>query len=389
MRISPKLSLASAFEPRLTSYASRVKPRGLVVGLAIAGSLGGAWACGARTGIGVVDEVGNDGGGENGATSRDSGCDPPSCAQGGPGLTNCGTTSECCCTSLAVSGRTFFRTYTNLGSGSTGEADPATVSDFHLDKYLVTVGRFRQFVNAWDGGAGYTPPAGSGKHEYLNGGLGLANSESPGTYEPGWLESNATYIAPTNANLGCDPSYATWTPSVGSHENLPMNCVNAYEAYAFCIWDGGFLPSEAEWEYAAAGGSQQREYPWGSTDPGTNNQYAIYGDGVPSPQGCYYPSGEVCSGVVNIAPVGTAIRGAGRWSQLDMAGDVAEWTLDGYGTYVDPCIDCAYLLASNPYTSRVARGGAFDLTNLFPWNRNFGPPTARVSYYGLRCARTP
>jgi formylglycine-generating enzyme required for sulfatase activity len=37
------------------------------------------------------------------------------------------------------------------------------------------------------------------------------------------------------------------TSSAGSKENLPINCVNWWESYAFCIWDGGFLPSEAEW----------------------------------------------------------------------------------------------------------------------------------------------
>jgi hypothetical protein len=38
------------------------------------------------------------------------------------------------------------------------------------DKYLVTVGRFRQFVAAWSNGGGWTPDAGSGTHAYLPGG---------------------------------------------------------------------------------------------------------------------------------------------------------------------------------------------------------------------------
>jgi formylglycine-generating enzyme required for sulfatase activity len=113
--------------------------------------------------------------------------------------------------------------------------------------------------------------------------------------------------------------------------------VNWFEAYAFCIWDGGFLPSEAEWEYAAAGGSQQREYPWGSTDPGMGNEYAIYNN--------YYPSG--------VAPVGTTTLGAGLWGQLDLLGEVHEWNLDWYATYDDPCVDCADLAAAS---DRVTRG---------------------------------
>ncbi|MGA3123092.1 MAG: SUMF1/EgtB/PvdO family nonheme iron enzyme [Polyangiaceae bacterium] len=183
----------------------------------------------------------------------------------------------------------------------------------------------------------------------MNGGLGLANSGSAGTYETGWDATDwNTYVATGagaastwDTNLNCQATDVTWTSAAGSQENLPINCVDWYEAYALCIWDGGFLPSEAEWEYVAAGGSQQLEYPWGSMDPGTTNQYAIY-------------SGYYTANPTNIAPVGTATLGAGYWGQLDMAGEVFEWNLDGYATYVDPCTNCANLTTTLP---RVLPGG--------------------------------
>src|SRR5258707_2617317 len=103
-----------------------------------------------------------------------------------------------------------------MDGGLTGLADPATLSTFRLDKYEVTVGRFRRFVSAWNGGAGFTPPAGSGKHGHLNAGLGLANSAAAGTYESGWSESDDKQIAPTDDNLGLCRGYATWTPSPSS-----------------------------------------------------------------------------------------------------------------------------------------------------------------------------
>ena len=279
-----------------------------------------------------------------------------------------------------MTGGTYSRTYTNSGTGATGLADPATVSSFRSDKYLVTVGRFRQFVTGWSGGAGYRPPAGSGKHAHLNGGSGL--NATAGGYEPGWVATDDSSVAPTASNLVCsggiNPDY-TWTPSVGTQETLPMNCVSWFEAYAFCIWDGGFLPSEAEWEYAAAGGSQQLEYPWGSVDPGTSNEYAIYD--------CNYPIGSGrCTGVANIAPVGTATLGAGRWGQLDLAGELTEWNLDWYAAYAN-CTDCADVTVS---ASRVTRGGLYSYLAWLPPTRSEGEtPSGRGPNIGFRCARTP
>jgi formylglycine-generating enzyme required for sulfatase activity len=306
---------------------------------------------------------------------------PPSCSAGTAGTTTCGVTGESCCASVDVASGTFDRAYTNAGNGPTGLANPATLSEFRLDKYDVTVGRFRVFVGAWT--AGFTPPAGSGKHTHLNGGKGLANVVAAGTFEPGWAAADDANVAPTTTNLDCDPADATWTEAPAGNEGLPITCANWYEAYAFCIWDDSFLPSESEWEYAAAGGSQQREYPWGNAAPGTANQYAIYG--------CYYPNGSgACEETpVNIAPVGTAPLGAGLWGQLDLTGEVYQWTLDTYADYVDPCKDCASLSATLP--DRVRRGGAFgyDETVLTPSLRSHIAPAHRDGNFGFRCARTP
>jgi formylglycine-generating enzyme required for sulfatase activity len=77
------------------------------------------------------------------------------------------------------------------------------------------------------------------------------------------------------AAVKCSATYQTWTDSAGSNESRPMNCITWYEAFAFCIWDGGRLSTEAEWNYAAAGGSEQRQYPW-SVPPGSTTIDCTY-----------------------------------------------------------------------------------------------------------------
>jgi formylglycine-generating enzyme len=330
----------------------------------------------------------NECGGTTGGTCVAGTCEiPPSCALGGAGMTFCapgGSGTESCCTSLEVPGGDYFRRYTNDGSRATGTADSATVSGFRLDKYEVTVGRFRQFVAAYNNNTWTNRVTkGAGKHAHLNGGQGLANSGTGGGFESGWDDTSYNgNVRPIDANLSCDSAYATWTASVGGNENKPINCVNWYEAEAFCIWDGGFLPSEAEWEYVAAGGDEQREYPWGTTAPGTDSSYAI--------SYCYYPSGSrSCTGTANIAAVGYASQGEGRWHQLDLAGNVAEWNVDwSVSAYGNPCTDCAFLSgASYPY--RGARGHGFSDGPGLPPVRGDATPTGRSRALGFRCARTP
>jgi formylglycine-generating enzyme required for sulfatase activity len=183
--------------------------------------------------------------------------------------------------------------------------------------------------------------------------------------------------------LNCFGLYATWTSTADADEKLPINCVNWFQAYAFCIWDGGFLPSEAEWSYAAAGGSEQRKYPWGSTDPGANADTAIYN--------CYYATAaghNVCEGIQNIAPVGHA-SGTGAWGQRDLGGNVYEWTLDWNAPYAASCNDCAVVVGDG---QRVDRGGAYDDTSadlLLSTARHARYPKSLLTKVGFRCARAP
>ena len=116
--------------------------------------------------------------GEDAGPSAAAVAEPPSCQSGGPGLTTCGpggTGTQSCCTSLEVPGGTFYRDYD--GVTNTQMQSQATVNGLRIDRYEITVGRFRQFVSA--SVRGWVPAPGSGKHTHLNGGLGLVNLAKP------------------------------------------------------------------------------------------------------------------------------------------------------------------------------------------------------------------
>jgi formylglycine-generating enzyme required for sulfatase activity len=267
---------------------------------------------------------------------------------------------------------------------------PATVSDFNLDKYEVTVGRFRKFKTAWDGG--WRPASGAGKHTHLNSGAGLVNTTGTPSNEPGWDATWNATVDPSDANLTCNATYATWTTSAGANETRPVTCVNWQESYAFCIWDGGFLPSEAEWNYAAAGGgdaSGQRVYPWSVPSSSTtiSPTYASYY--VDSTQQCMGDGENGCT-LADLINVGTKPSGNGRYGQSDLAGNVREWNLDWYGTLTGLCNNCAYF-PEPPPASRVPRGGSFNIepSYLLSSYRFFYSPGTRNYGNGLRCARTP
>jgi formylglycine-generating enzyme required for sulfatase activity len=261
----------------------------------------------------------------------------------------------------------------------TDSSHRAWVSDFRLDRFEVTVGRFRKFVAAWN--AGYRPAAGTGKHEHLNAGAGLADASGTTQYEQGWQSDWNAHVAPTNTNLttACDTSFLTWTSSPGANENRPMGCANWYEAEAFCIWDGGFLPSEAEWHYAGSGGDEQRVYPW-SNPPSSTLVDCTYAN--------TYTSGY-CANPAGPNDVGSeSRRGDSKYGQADLWGNLQEWQLDFYSASLPAtCRDCAYLRTT---TTKVSGGSCFDCGpgSIQSHAGTYGP-TDRNRGTGFRCARPP
>jgi len=133
------------------------------------------------------------------------------------------------------------------------------------------------------------------------------------------------------------------------------------------------LPTEAEWELAAAGGDSNWLYPWGDTAP--SSDLANYSDTDNS----------------TLVDVFSKPSGAGRWGHEGLAGSVWEWALDlhddaWYGGSGSDCDDCANVTGDE---ARVMRGGDFQYgaQNLRAAERFPGTAAAYWLGSGIRCAR--
>lgn len=295
---------------------------------------------------------------------------------------------DSCCNSPEVLGGSYFRSYDKAGDPDSGDKGaPATISSFRLDKYDVTVGRFRAFVNAGPGmGTQANPPMpGAGVHP---------NRPQSG-WDKSWDQLLPASTAQLRQDLQCDPTLTTWTESPmpsspGPNENRPVNCVTWQEAMAFCVWDGGYLPTEAEWNYTAAGGDEQRAYPWSSPDPASlvvSPDYASYDDGTNQDTDCFGDGMLGCT-VTDLVEVGTKPMGEGRWTHSELAGTIWRWMLDWSAPYESDCTDCATVIPPGPAPVRALRGGSF--FNGIPslrTGKRFDTTSPRYYNIGFRCAR--
>lgn len=299
--------------------------------------------------------------------------------------------SKDCCDAQTLPGGTYNR-FNNAGF-------PAKVSRFTLDTFEVTGGRFRAWVEATNGNLRSTAPAaGGGAHpripnsgwrtewnkflptsraevdkllgpdESTNGDIGACqfgtNLQDSGalTWWTSALEARVKQLNPNNAKVASEHTK-------DALDRKPLNCIPWHVLFAFCAWDGGRLPTDAEFGFALAGGSEQRPFPWG---PVPDNQQVVLGNQpglakVPvfDPFAKYLSArlydatlgpnvfeqnyaftygGKVMGktdGAAHIPAVGRKPLGNGKWGHADLAGGMWEWMLDEGPIRKGNCDDCA------------------------------------------------
>jgi formylglycine-generating enzyme required for sulfatase activity len=146
----------------------------------------------------------------------------------------------------------------------------------------------------------------------------------------------------------------------------PVVQISARDAVAFCAHHGLRLPQEEEWEFAARG-SDGRRFPWGDGPPeDAGRRHANFGSIA-----CCAPDDS--DGFAGTAPVGRFPSGAGPFGNLDMAGNVWEWTASPFPGRPDQVVLRGGGWGNNPYGLRAAY-------------RHGNPPDIGLEMVGFRCA---
>ncbi len=176
-------------------------------------------------------------------------------------------------------------------------------------------------------------------------------------------------------------------------ENHPVVHICYLDALVYCKWAGKRLPTEAEWEFAARGGLDRKDFYWGDEQFPEDKCMANIWDGN-------FPTTNTKEdGYVGTAPVGSFP--ANRFGLHDMSGNVWEWCSDWYqpgypvlGPQINPQGPAVSHDPHEPLPKRVQRGGSFLCCNNYciayvAGARGKGEPTSAASHIGFRCVQSP
>ncbi len=174
--------------------------------------------------------------------------------------------------------------------------------------------------------------------------------------------------------------------AIPEHGDHPINCVTWEQARDYCAFRGYRLPSEAEWEYAARG-SDGRVYPWGDEPPTIAHGNLCSAECIQWRKENALSLNDQLStkddGWLGTAPVGSFPAGKTQHDQLDVVGNVFEWTSSDFVLYRGHPED------AQPGSGKVIRGGAFNSDEAVfsdPALRYFMDPSSHTHAIGFRCA---
>jgi sulfatase modifying factor 1 len=214
-----------------------------------------------------------------------------------------------------------------------------TVDGFRMGATTITNRQYTAFVDA----TGYVTVAERP----------LDPAEFPGAPPENLVPGSLVFtMTPGPVDLRHLSQWWTWTPGAswrrpeGPGSDLserldhPVVHVAFEDADAYALWSGAELPTEAEWEYAARGGLEDRAFVWGDEAVPSGDYLANFW------QGDFPWRNTAADGWVGTSPVGS-YRPNG-YGLHDMAGNVWEWTTDWYADQheADPGKPCC--VPTNP-----------------------------------------
>jgi formylglycine-generating enzyme required for sulfatase activity len=277
------------------------------------------------------------------------------------------------------------------------------VDGFWIDKTEVTNGQFRAFVAA----TGYVTTA--EKAPSLE---EIMSQSPPGTPPPPKekLVPGALVFTPPAGRVNLDDftQWWAWVPganwrhpegpasAIDGRDDHPVVQVSWDDAVAYARWAGKFLPTEAEWEFAARGGLDGKPYVWGDAPADATPIRANIWQGSFPHRNTPADRFERTAPVESFPPNGYGL--------YDMAGNVWEWCADWYdrdlyskraqgGMIVNPVGPERSYNPARPYApERVQRGGSFLCNDNYcsryrPSARHGCSPDTGMSHVGFRCVK--
>lgn len=272
-----------------------------------------------------------------------------------------------------------------------GDVAKVEVTGFCIDRYEITNAQFARFVAETEYMTFAERPLSAKEFPHLS-----QEQRSPGSI---------VFIPPVGNHPVRESSWWHWVPgadwqhptgpdsSIEGKDNYPVVQIAYEDALAYAKWAGKSLPTEAQWEFAARGGLEKKEFTWGNT-------YSAQKANTWQGKFPYQNTEE--DGYLSTAPIGSFVPNG--YGLYDMAGNVWEWTQDWYRAGHEGKAHKVDPIVSNPKDSfdprepgaakHVIKGGSYLCAENYcsryrPAAREAQAPDTGTSHIGFRLIAMP